>query len=51
MPSQRLLGALDGLERPKLRDDDLIRALVEGPAAGLAPHHALIVGVHRDRRR
>ncbi len=38
-----LLGALDRLERAELRDDDLVRTLVEGPAAGLTSHHDQIV--------
>ena len=42
--AQGLLGALDRLERAELRDDDLVGALVEGPAAGLTSHHDQIVG-------
>jgi hypothetical protein len=40
---QRFLGALDGIERAKLPDDDLIRTLVERPAADLAFRHVRIV--------
>ena len=41
--AQSFLGALDRVERAELRDDDLVRTLVEGPAAGLASDHDQIV--------
>ena len=38
-----LFGALDRIERAEAPDDDLVRALVERPAAGLTLRHRRIV--------